>query len=51
VGTAFRDALGREYSLSIPVPAARFEGRRPLLSKLLKKAKAELVGQLLTPRG
>ncbi len=51
VGTAFRDALGREYSLSIPVPAARFEGRRALLSKLLKKAKAELVGQLMIPRG
>lgn len=51
VGTAFRDALGREYSLSIPVPAARFEGRRPQLSKLLRKARAELVGQLLTPRG
>ncbi|MEP6883228.1 MAG: IclR family transcriptional regulator [Gammaproteobacteria bacterium] len=51
VGTAFRDALGREYSLSIPVPAARFEGRRQQLSKLLKKAKAELLDQLVTPRG
>ena len=50
VGTAFRDALGREYSLSIPVPAARFGRRRQQLSKLLKKVKAELVGQLLTPR-
>jgi DNA-binding IclR family transcriptional regulator len=51
VGTAFRDALGREYSLSIPVPAARFEGRRQLLSKLLKKTKADLLEQLLRPRG
>jgi hypothetical protein len=28
-GTAFRDSLGREFSLSIPVPTARFAGKRP----------------------
>lgn len=43
IGTALRDALGQEYSLSIPVPAARFESRRQQLSKLLKKTKADLL--------
>ena len=46
VGTAFLDSLGREYSLSIPVPAGRFEGKRQLLAKLLKRTKGELLGQL-----
>jgi DNA-binding IclR family transcriptional regulator len=50
VGTAFKDTLGREYSLSIPVPAARFDNKRQVLSRLLKKVKADLVEQLLTPR-
>jgi len=39
VGTAFRDSLGRPYSLSIPLPAARFNGKRQLLSKMLKKTR------------
>jgi DNA-binding IclR family transcriptional regulator len=50
VGTAFRDSLGREFSLSIPVPAARFAGKRQQLSKLIKKARADLVGALAEPR-
>jgi len=47
VGTAFFDSIGREYSLSIPVPATRFEAKRPLLAKLLKKAKAELLEHIV----
>lgn len=47
VGTAFLDPLGREYSLSIPVPAARFDARRrQVLSKLLKKAKSGVLERL-----
>jgi DNA-binding IclR family transcriptional regulator len=47
VGTAFLDPLGREYSLSIPVPAARFDAkRRQMLSKLLKKAKSDVSERL-----
>jgi DNA-binding IclR family transcriptional regulator len=46
VGTAFLDSLGREYSLSIPVPAGRFGGKRQLLAKLLKRTKAELIGHI-----
>jgi DNA-binding IclR family transcriptional regulator len=46
IGTAFRDPLGREFSLSIPVPAARFAGKRQQLSKLLKKARTDLVARL-----
>jgi DNA-binding IclR family transcriptional regulator len=46
VGAAFIDAIGREYSISIPVPAGRFEGKRNLLVRQLKKTKAELVAQL-----
>ena len=49
VGTAFLDALGREYSLSIPVPTARFEGKRHALSKLLKQTKIDLLERILTP--
>lgn len=49
VGTAFLDALGREYSLSIPVPTARFEGKRHALSKLLKKTKVDLLERILGP--
>jgi hypothetical protein len=46
IGTAFRDSLGREFSLSIPVPAARFAGKRLQLSKMLKEARADLIGAL-----
>jgi len=49
VGTAFFDSIGREYSLSIPVPATRFPAKRQLLGKLLKKAKADLLEQLAAP--
>jgi DNA-binding IclR family transcriptional regulator len=49
VGTAFLDSIGREYSLSIPVPASRWPSKRQLLSKLLKKAKADLIEQMATP--
>jgi hypothetical protein len=38
-----RDSLGREFSLSIPVPAARFADKRQQLSRLLIKARAELM--------
>jgi DNA-binding IclR family transcriptional regulator len=43
IGAALRDSLGREFSLSIPVPASRFAGKRQQLSKLLLKARAELM--------
>jgi DNA-binding IclR family transcriptional regulator len=47
VGTAFMDPLGREYSISIPVPAARFDAkRRQMLSKLLMKAKSDVLQRL-----
>jgi IclR family acetate operon transcriptional repressor len=42
IGAALRDSLGREFSLSIPVPAARFADKRQLLSRLLIQALAEL---------
>jgi DNA-binding IclR family transcriptional regulator len=47
VGTAFLDSIGREYSLSIPVPASRWPSKRQLLSKLLKKTKADLLEQMV----
>jgi DNA-binding IclR family transcriptional regulator len=50
IGTAFRDSLGREFSLSIPVPAARFAGKRQQLSKLLRKARADLLERLSASR-
>ena len=43
IGAAFRDSLGREFSLSIPVPASRFADKRQQLSKLLIKSRAALV--------
>jgi DNA-binding IclR family transcriptional regulator len=43
IGTAFRDSLGREFSLSIPVPASRFADKRQQLSKALIRARTELV--------
>lgn len=46
IGTAFRDSLCREYSLSIPVPAARFPGKRQLLANLLKKARSDLLANM-----
>jgi DNA-binding IclR family transcriptional regulator len=46
VGAAFRDPLGREYSLSIPVPTSRFAGKRQQLCKLLKKSLGDLLQQL-----
>jgi DNA-binding IclR family transcriptional regulator len=46
VGAAFRDPLGREFSLSIPVPTARFASKRQQLSKLLTKALAYLFERL-----
>lgn len=46
IGTAFRDPLGREFSLSIPVPAARFAGKRQQVSKLLKRARADMLARL-----
>lgn len=46
VGTAFRDLAGRAYSLSIPVPSARFESKRTRLGKMLLETKASLLGAL-----
>lgn len=46
VGTAFRDRLGREYALSVPVPTARFEGKRRQLVRLLTEARSELMSRL-----
>ena len=43
IGAAFRDSLGREFSLSIPVPASRFADKRQQLSKALIRARTELV--------
>jgi IclR family acetate operon transcriptional repressor len=42
VAAAFRDSVGCEYSLSIPVPSARFATNRPQLSRCLKKCIREL---------
>ena len=42
VGAAFRDAGGSAYSLSIPVPTARFAGKRRELARLLKQTVKEL---------
>jgi DNA-binding IclR family transcriptional regulator len=49
VGIACLDSIGREYSLSIPVPASRWASKRQLLSKLLKKTKADLLEQIERP--
>jgi DNA-binding IclR family transcriptional regulator len=46
VGTAFLDAAGRAYSISIPVPSSRFGAKRLQLAKLLKKTKADLLATL-----
>jgi DNA-binding IclR family transcriptional regulator len=43
IGAALRDSLGREFSLSIPVPASRFADKRQQLSRLLIKARADLL--------
>ena len=45
IGAAFCDSLGREYSLSIPVPASRFADKRQQLSKALIRARAEIVAR------
>jgi DNA-binding IclR family transcriptional regulator len=42
VGAAFRDSLGREYSLSIPAPSARFASKREFLARALQKCVGEL---------
>ena len=42
IGAAFRDSGGSAYSLSIPVPTARFAGKRRELARLLKKTVVEL---------
>lgn len=47
IGTAFRDSLCREYSISIPVPAARFPVKRQQLAKLLMKARTDLLDNML----
>jgi DNA-binding IclR family transcriptional regulator len=49
VGTAFRDLSGRAYSLSIPVPAARFDAQHVRLGKLLLGTKASLLAALGAP--
>ena len=48
VGAAFRDTLGREFSLSIPVPTVRFASKRKQLSKLLAKTRDGIL-ERLTP--
>jgi DNA-binding IclR family transcriptional regulator len=42
VGAAFRDSIGREYALSIPVPSTRFATKRELLSQALIKCVRQL---------
>ena len=51
VGTAFCDALGREYSVSIPVPAPRFASKRQQLSKALIKTRDGIRDQLALKAG
>jgi DNA-binding IclR family transcriptional regulator len=51
VGAAFKDGRGHAYALSIPVPSARFDGKKKLLVKLLKEVTARLVGELGVPIG
>jgi DNA-binding IclR family transcriptional regulator len=46
LGTAFRDLAGRAYSLSIPVPGARFKSQRVRLGKMLLETKASLLTAL-----
>jgi DNA-binding IclR family transcriptional regulator len=46
VATAFRDAIGRHYSLSIPIPASRFHAQQALLARLVIEIKDELLNQL-----
>jgi len=43
VGTAFIDPLGRDFALSVPVPASRFDGKRDKLGQALLRATAEIV--------
>jgi DNA-binding IclR family transcriptional regulator len=49
VGTAFLDPMGRPYSISIPVPSARFGAKRPQLAKWLNEAKNDLLLALAVP--
>ena len=42
VGAAFRDPAGSAYSLSVPVPTARFAAKRRELARLLEKTVGEL---------
>jgi DNA-binding IclR family transcriptional regulator len=49
VGASFKDARGHAYALSIPVPSARFHGKKKLLVKLLKEATARLATELGAP--
>ncbi len=46
VGTAFLDAAGRPYSISIPVPSSRFAAKRLQLARLLKKTKTDVLATL-----
>jgi IclR family acetate operon transcriptional repressor len=46
IAAAFRDPVGREYSLSIPVPSPRFAVNRLQLSRCLKKCLRELRQEL-----
>ena len=43
VGTAFIDPLGRDFALSVPVPASRFNGKRDKLGKAILSAAADIV--------
>jgi DNA-binding IclR family transcriptional regulator len=51
VGASFKDARGQAYALSIPVPSARFDGKKKLLVKLLKEVAVRLVDELGAPTG
>jgi len=43
VGTAFVDPLGRDFALSMPVPASRFEAKRDELERAVTKALVTLL--------
>lgn len=43
VGTAFVDPLGRDFALSVPVPASRFAAKRDALAQAVTRAAAALL--------
>jgi DNA-binding IclR family transcriptional regulator len=46
VGTSFIDPLGRDFALSVPMPAARFKNKKSLVGKRLLDARAQLLQRI-----